>query len=98
MEANGINNLNNVFYLAINTLDEKCSKAFKNHIVSQDVIFSSPNVNALEFHANVDALVEYINRQIDCTSKGKEISMIDNILEPKKVEQVFDTSKIILEK
>jgi hypothetical protein len=57
-----ITNFDHVNYYAINSIDEQCLKAFKNHLIHQEIAFNSKYINEINIQASLDEISDRMYR------------------------------------
>jgi hypothetical protein len=71
MENLRISNIDRVFYYAVNTIDAKCVRAFKNRLIYQDIAFRSEFIDKISVQANIDGIVTSMQRAFFTDEEGK---------------------------
>jgi hypothetical protein len=87
MEILNINNVDKIYYYAINSIDEHCVRAFRHHLIHQDVAFNSEYIDRINVQATTDAIASNISRAF--------FSNISNSEHNYNVKSIIDTDRLV---
>jgi hypothetical protein len=94
MEILNINNVDKIYYYAINSIDEKCVRAFKHHLIHQDVAFNSDYIDRLNIQVSTDMMASNISRVFFANVSNSEHNYnVKSIIDTERLNQIMSEAK-----
>ncbi|MDR1991864.1 MAG: hypothetical protein LBP70_04025 [Mycoplasmataceae bacterium] len=93
MEFLKIININDVYYYALNTIDDQCVVAFKNHLIHQDIALLSNYYNKITIQANIDQIITNIRNFFFNQSGSNNTYKTKEILDIKTLNKIVNEAK-----
>jgi hypothetical protein len=94
MEILNINNFDKIYYYAINSIDEKCIKAFKHHLIHQEIAFNSQYIEKISIQANTDTMASNISRAFFTNVSSNEHSYnIKSIVDTERLNHIMNEAR-----
>ncbi|MDR0740009.1 MAG: HAD family hydrolase [Mycoplasmataceae bacterium] len=91
MEMLNIINVDDVYYYALNTINNQCVKAFKNHLIHQDTALISDYYNKISVQANTDNMIANIRHVFFHTDEFVNNTYITKeIINTKRLNQIMN--------
>jgi hypothetical protein len=94
MEFLKITNVDEVYYYALNTINDQCIHAFKNHLIHQNVALISPYYNKIDIQANIDNIITSIRRAFFNTNEGiNSTYATKEIINTKQLNEIMNQAR-----
>ncbi|GHU47278.1 hypothetical protein FACS1894218_1350 [Bacilli bacterium] len=91
MEVTKINNFDNVYYYALNTVNKQCINAFKHHLMHQYLALKTDYYDQINIQASTDQIIENMTHAF-FEGNDVDISKFENrgIIDTKKLTEIMD--------
>ncbi|MDR3330394.1 MAG: hypothetical protein LBS76_03895 [Mycoplasmataceae bacterium] len=94
MEMLHISNMDKIYYYALNTINDLCIKAFKNHLIHQDVALSSIYYNKINIQANIDNIITNMRQAFFSDEENANNTYVTKeIIDTKRLSQIMAEAK-----
>jgi hypothetical protein len=94
MEILKIPNVDKAYYYALNTINEQCVKAFKNHLIHQNIALSSNYYNKISEQANTDNIITNIRHAFFYENETINNTYVtEEIIDTKCLDQIMGEAK-----
>jgi hypothetical protein len=92
MESLKIINVDKVYYYALNTINNQCVTAFKNHLIHQNVALVSSYYNKIAVQANVDNIITNIRHAFFNEDEVvNDTYVTKEIIDTKRLNEIMST-------